>query len=239
MGFANRPVFWFSRHPTEPHGPLLHIRVCFSLFDFSHLTFSPSVLSQDSSNFSFPEDIASFNSGLWQPRQTRFLPIVPSPQVTWQVLHGLQSPQPCSAINDELYQNYQPFTYISSMLRHEKSKCIFTLRTHIWTFPFILVISFTSFPIVRETIPCPGHSSSFSTFPMTRAPLPPITPSSKSFLRTFGYIFINSANLVFLFIILFAFLAAIFRICFYWSAPTKQTTLRKKMDMELARIETI
>ena len=112
MGFTNRPVFLFSRHPTEPHGPLLHIRVCFSLFDFSHLTFSPSVLSQDSSNFSFPEDIASFNSGLWQPRQTRFLPIVPSPQVTWQVLHGLQSPQPCSAIDDELFENYQTFTYI-------------------------------------------------------------------------------------------------------------------------------
>ena len=129
MGFTNRPVFLFSLHPTEPHGPLLHIRVCFSLFDFSHLTFSPSVLSQDSSNFSFPESIASFNSGLWQPRQTRFLPIVPSPQVTWHVLHGLQSPQPCSEMNDELFESYHTLTYFKNI---KISKNVVLLWGHIF-----------------------------------------------------------------------------------------------------------
>ena len=152
MGFTNRPVFLFSRHPTEPHGPLLHIRVCFSLFVFSHLTFSPFVFWQDSSNFSFPEDIASFNSGLWQPRQIRFLPTVPSPQVTWHVLHGLQSPQPCSEMNDELFESYHTLTYTVPEYYIEiikiNKKCIFTLRTHIWTFPFLLFFSFTSFPFV-------------------------------------------------------------------------------------------
>ena len=147
MGFTNRPVFLFSRHPTEPHGPLLHIRVCFSLFVFSHLTFSPFVFWQDSSNFSFPEDIASFNSGLWQPRQIRFLPTVPSPQVTWHVLHGLQSPQPCSEMNDELFESYRVRQFIFEYLKIIK-KCSFTLRTHIWTLPFLLFFSFTSFPMV-------------------------------------------------------------------------------------------
>ena len=125
MGFTNRPVFLFSRHPTEPHGPLLHIRVCFSLFVFSHLTFSPSVFAQDSSNFSFPESIASFNSGLWQPRQTLFLPIVPSPHVTWHVLHGLQSPQPCSEMNDELFESYHTLTYTVPEYYKNKQKMYF------------------------------------------------------------------------------------------------------------------
>ena len=115
-------------------------------------------------------------------------------------------------------------------------KCSFTLRTHIWTLPFLLFISFTSFPMVWKTMPSPCHSSSLSTFSVTRAPLTPIAPGSKSSFRTFGYIFINSANLVFFFIIPVAFLTAIFWICFYWSAPIKYITLGKGMAMELDKI---